>query len=125
MEEYNLTLDSYPQHLGDIMRQLLLSEEFADVTLVCDDGKQIKAHRNILSICSPVFKNTLQIDETNAPLIYLQGINHKEMEAIIKFIYLGQASVLKTKVDSFLLVADHFKIKNLSQEQFSEIDNMG
>ena len=40
------------------------------------------------------------------------------------FIYLGQTSVLKAKVDSFLLVADHFKIKNLSQEQFSEIGNM-
>jgi len=120
-EELNLTLDSYPQHLGEIMSQLLFSEQFADVTLVCDDGKKIKAHRNILSICSPVFKNILQIDETNAPTIYLQGINYNEMAEIIKFIYLGQASVLKTKVDTFLLAADHLKIKKLSQEQFSEI----
>ena len=50
--EYDLRLDSYPQHLEDIMKKLLSSEEFADVTLVCDDGKQIRAHRNILSICS-------------------------------------------------------------------------
>ena len=114
-QEYDLRLDSYPQHLEDIMKKLLSSEEFADVTLVCDDGKHIKAHRNILSICSPVLKNILQIDQRNAPIIYLRGINHYEMKAIIKFIYLGQASVLKTKVDSFLQVADNLKIKELTQ----------
>ena len=114
-QEYDLRLDSYPQHLEDIMKKLLSLEEFADVTLVCDDGKHIKAHRNILSICSPVLKNILQIDQRNVPIIYLRGINHYEMEAIIKFIYLGQASVLKTKVDSFLQVADNLKIKELTQ----------
>lgn len=119
-QEYDLKLDSYPQHLKDIMNQLLSSEDFTDVTLVCDDGKQIKAHRNILSVCSPVLKNILQIDKRNVPIIYLRGINHYEMEAIIKFIYLGQASVLKTKVDSFLLAADNLKIKELSQDPFSK-----
>ena len=104
LEVYSLTLDSYPQHLGDIMSQLLFSEQFSDVTLVCDDGKQIKAHRNILSICSPFFKYILQIGETNDPTIYLQGINHSEMEAIMKFIYLGQASVLKQKQIPFYLL---------------------
>ena len=79
MEVYNLTLDSYPKHLGDIMRQLLLSEEFADVTLVCDDGKQIKAHRNILSICSPVFKNILQIFKKWCPPGACRGVGRVTM----------------------------------------------
>ena len=38
------------------MQEMLTSDEFTDVTLVTDDKKTIKAHRNILSACSPVFK---------------------------------------------------------------------
>ena len=103
------------------MSRLLVSEEFKDVTLVCDDGELIRAHRNILSICSPVLRNILLADRRNTPTIYLRGINHTEMEAIIKFIYLGQASVSKSRVDEFLLVADNLKIKELCQEPITKL----
>ena len=42
------------------MKELKSNDDFADVTLVTEDKKHIKAHKNILSACSPVFKDILQ-----------------------------------------------------------------
>ena len=88
-EKYTLTWHTYPDHLRGMMNEMMMSEDFADVTLVTDDKKQIKAHRNILSACSPVLKDILKIDPSNNhPVIYLRGIQHSEIESILQFIYL-------------------------------------
>ena len=58
-EEYSLTWQNYSDHLRSMMKELMLNEDFSDVTLVTEDKKQIKANINILSTCSPVFKDIL------------------------------------------------------------------
>ena len=55
-KKYTLTWHTYSDHLRDILKNISSDVFFADVTLVTDDKKQIKAHRNILSACSSVFK---------------------------------------------------------------------
>ena len=82
---------------------MMHSSVFADVTLVTDDKQQIRAHRNILSAASPVFKNILQVDSSNTnPFIYLRGIQQSEMESIIQFIYLGEAKFYEERMKEFL-----------------------
>ena len=49
-EKYNLAWHSYSDHLKSMMKELMMNEDFADVTLVTEDKKQIKANINILSI---------------------------------------------------------------------------
>ena len=94
---------------------MITSHEFTDVTLVTDDKQQIRAHRNILSACSPVFKNILQIDcNSTNPVIYLRGIQHSEMESIMQFIYLGEARFYEERMGDFLKVSKDLEIKNLS-----------
>ena len=60
-EKYNLTWHSYSDHLRSMMKELMMNEDFSDVTLVTEDKKQIKANINILSACCNVqsseFKN--------------------------------------------------------------------
>ena len=71
---------------------MLTSKYYADVTLISDDKKLLKAHRNILSACSPVLKDILQIDTQNIQaVIYLRGIQYSEIESIMQFMYLGEA----------------------------------
>ena len=65
-DKYSLTWHSFSDHLREALKEMLTSSDFADVTLVTDDKQQIRAHRNILSACSPVFKSILQIDSKNA-----------------------------------------------------------
>merc|ERR1711949_108278 len=97
------------------MRDMMTYSEFADVTLVTDDKHQIRAHRNILSACSPVFKNILQIDSNNInPVIYLRGIQQSEMESIMQFIYLGEAKFDEERMNEFLKVSKNLEIKELS-----------
>ena len=61
-EKYTVTWHSHQDYLREMMRGMMTSEDFTDVTLVTDDKKTLKAHRNILSACSPVFKNILQME---------------------------------------------------------------
>ena len=49
-DKHTLTWHSYADYLREMMREVMTSEDFTDVTLVTDDKKTIKAHRNILSI---------------------------------------------------------------------------
>ena len=93
----------------------MLSGEFTDVTLVTDDKQQIKAHRNILSAASPVFKSIFQLDSSNAnPVIYLRGIQHSEIESIMQFIYFGEARLYEQRMSEFLMVSKNLQIKDLS-----------
>ena len=85
----------------------------SDVTLVTNDKQQIRAYRNILSACSPVFKSFLQIDSKNAnPVIYLKGIQHPEMESIMQFIYLGETRFYEERMNEFLTVSKNLEIRN-------------
>ena len=114
-EKYTLTWHSYSDHLREALTEMMTSSEFADVTLVTDDKQQIRAHRNILSGCSPVFKSILQIDSNSTnPVIYLRGIQHSEMESIMQFIYLGEAKFNEERMSEFLMVSKNLEIKYLS-----------
>ena len=114
-EKYTLDWHSYSDHLKEALKEMMLSSEFADVTLVTDDKQQIRAHRNILSAASPVFKSILQIDSKNDnPVIYLRGIQHSEIESIMQFIYLGEARFYQERMSEFLTVSKNLEIKELS-----------
>ena len=92
----------------------MTSEDFTDVTLVTDDKKTLKAHRNILSACSPVFKNILQMEINKShPVIYLRGIQHSEIESILQYIYLGEAKFHGERVNEFLSVSKNLEIQEL------------
>ena len=96
-EKYSLKWQNYSDHLKLMMKELMMNEDFSDVTLVTEDKKQIKANINILRACSPVFKDILKKEKNSSPIVYLRGIQYPELEAIIQFIYLGAATFYKEK----------------------------
>ena len=112
LEKYNLIWDAYSDHLRDMMKEMM-NEEYSDVTLVTEDKKQIRAHKNILSACSPVFKDIMKLEQSNKPIIYLRGINISEIESIMQFIYLGEATLYHDRMEEFLAVARSLEIKEL------------
>ena len=46
-------------------------------------------------------------------VIYLRGIQYKELEAIIQFIYLGQISIKEEDLEDFMTAAKELEIKEL------------
>ena len=84
----NITWEDYTKNSKDLLSKLFSTQKFADITLVCDGQTQYKAHKFILSASSKVFESILDTD-SNQSCVYLRGISKNEIEAILKFIYLG------------------------------------
>jgi len=102
-DKYALTWEAYSDHLKNMMKEMM-NDEYTDVTLMCEDKKHIKAHKNILSACSSVFKDIVKLDQSSKPIIYLRGINFSELESIMQFIYLGEATFYEERMNEFLAV---------------------
>ena len=49
-------------------------KDFTDVTLVCQDGHQLEAHKFILAAASPVFQKMFQKRMDAHPLVYFRGV---------------------------------------------------
>ena len=101
-EKYNISWESYSDHLPKMLREMMATEAFTDVTLICDDKKRIKAHRNILAACSPVFKTIFESSETSHPVVFLKGIKHLEMNSILNFLYLGETNYYRDNLTNFI-----------------------
>ena len=96
-EKYNLNWHTYSDHLREMLHEMMKSNELTDVTLVCDDKRQFKAHKIVLSASSSVFKSIVHDLPQNNSVIYLRGIQHQEMESILEFMHLGVAFFLSRK----------------------------
>ena len=48
-EKYNVNWHTYSDHLREMLHEMMISNELTDVTLVCDDKKQFRAHKIVLS----------------------------------------------------------------------------
>ena len=108
-------------HYKEMIKNLMISNESADVTLMCDDKTKFKAHKFVLKACSPVFQNIISdISKKEDIIIYLRGVPSQEMESILKFVYLGKATIYQDRMYDFLSVARNLEIIELSQH---DIDN--
>ena len=57
------TLLRNSNHMSEMLKQVLQPKCFsADVTLVCDDARTLKAHKIVLSAVSPVLKSLLNAE---------------------------------------------------------------
>ena len=58
-EKFCLRRNEFEANISTAFKELRDDADFFDVTLACDDN-QIKAHKVILSACSPFFKSVLK-----------------------------------------------------------------
>ena len=86
--KFSLSWSEFDSTVINTFKNLLSDKHFTDVTLVSEDGKQVKAHKVVLSSCSPFFNKVLLETPHQQPLIFLKGIKHSELLAIVQFIYL-------------------------------------
>ena len=98
----------------DVFGEMRDSQDLFDVTLACDDGTHIGAHRIILAACSSFFRTLFTSNNHSHPWIYLKGITSLELNAVVDFMYQGEVNVPQDDLSQFLAIAEDLKVKGLS-----------
>ena len=91
------------------------------MTIACEDGQQMEAHKVILAASSPFFEKILQKSKHPHPLIYLRGFQSRDFLSILDFLYFGEAKVFQEDLDSFLSIAEEIQLKGLIGQTSSDI----
>ena len=112
-EKLCLQWNDFKENATSAFGTLREDNDFADVTLACEDGKQFEAHKVILASSSPFFQNILRRNKHSHPLIFMRGLRSEDLEAIIDFLYCGEANVFQENLGSFLAIAEELQLKGL------------
>ena len=106
--------DDFENNISASLGELRTDNDFSDVTLACED-RDFEVHKLILSASSPFFKALLKrTSKQPHPMIYMRGVQAKDLEALVDFMYLGEANILQKNLESFLAIAEELQLKGLS-----------
>ena len=113
---FALSWDNHKINRTQELKAFVENEEFTDVTLACDDH-EIKVHKVIISTASPLLHKIFKRSSHKHPYIYLRGAKKKDLENLVTFIYIGQASIYMEDLQSFLDLARDLEVKGLVYEE--------
>lgn len=112
-QQFCLRWNNYKNNLTSSFDQLLQTQSFVDVTLACD-GQSLKAHKVVLSACSPYFEQLLMENPCQHPIIIIRDVQFGDLRAAVDFMYRGEINVAQDRIASLLKVADTLRIRGLT-----------
>ena len=124
MENVFVNSSKFSANAGKAFIQLWGTEDFSDVTLATGDGRQIKAHKIVLSSSSKFFRDILVRNIHPNPLLYLKDILHEQLELLLRFIYQGECEVKTEMLEQFLDLGKHLEVSGLVQDQEVEMGSV-
>ncbi len=75
------------------------------------EGTVRRCHRMVLASASPYFAGLIDNSECEQPLIVLKGVQSRVADAILEFMYKGEAEVRKDDLNDVVENATYFKIR--------------
>ena len=112
-EKLCLQWNDFQNNIKNAFGHLRNTTDFVDVTLACEDGRQIEAHKVILAATSPFFEKILKENKHSHPLIYMRGMKSDDLTAIVDFLYFGETNVYQENLENFLKIAEELQLKGL------------
>ncbi|XP_065225019.1 transcription factor Ken [Planococcus citri] len=98
------------------IRQWFVCDTFADMTIICEKGVPVKAHRLVLASASPLVKRLLEDEvatsERNNVTIQIPDIKESHMKIVLTFLYTGQVNVESSELDSITELFHLLEIKS-------------
>lgn len=83
--------------------------------LLAVEGKLLKAHKVVLSICSPFFQEMFTTVFHQHPIIVLgNDVRAKLVSNLLEFMYQGSVNVKQSELQAFMRVAETLQIKGLT-----------
>ena len=117
MDDYlKLTWRLHMNNFKDVIKDLQETECLSDVTLFCNDDTKIKAHKFVLIGSSSVLRTMLLQSSQKETIVFLRGVDRRELQWVLEFMYLGQTQVPQTKLQSFIELAKDLKMKGIHNE---------
>jgi hypothetical protein len=113
-EKFCLRWNDFEANISTALQELKDDKDFFDVTVACED-QQIQAHKVILSACSPFFRSVLKRNPHQHPLVYLKGVNYRDLVSIVNFMYHGEVNIAQEELNTFLATAEELEVKGLTQ----------
>ncbi|XP_047493649.1 broad-complex core protein isoforms 1/2/3/4/5-like [Penaeus chinensis] len=116
-QQFCLRWNNFQANIVSSFEALLDREEFVDVTLTAE-GKSLKAHRVLLSACSPYFRDLFRdLPAHQHPVIVLRDTSFLELKSLLSFIYHGEVNVSQERLGLLLKTAEALRIKGLAQDK--------
>ena len=102
----------------ELMKRLNIQrkqDHLCDITLVTNDGREFKAHRNVLSAATPFFCKLLESDmkENREGIIRFEEISGCVMEDVLEFIYTGTVEVTQENAKELIAAGNYLMILSL------------
>jgi len=103
----------------ELMKRLNMQREqdyLCDITLVAKDGKEFKAHRNVLSAATPFFAKLLQSDmkEKKEGVARFEEISAPILEDVLEFVYRGSVEINdEQNAKDLIIAADYLLLECL------------
>lgn len=113
-QRFCLRWNNHQSNLLSVFDQLLHAETFTDVTLAVE-GQYLKAHKMVLSACSPYFNALFVNHPEKHPIVILKDVPYADMKSLLDFMYRGEVSVDQERLTAFLRVAESLRIKGLTE----------
>lgn len=120
-QRFCLRWNNHQSNLLSVFDQLLHDESFVDVTLAVD-GQLLRAHKMVLSACSPYFQALFVNHPDKHPIVILKDISYADMKSLLDFMYRGEVSVDQDRLTAFLRVAESLRIKGLTEVNEEKCD---
>ena len=108
-QQFCLRWNDFQTNMVASFKHLRDEKSFTDVTIACD-GQSTKAHKMILSACSPYFKALLEENPAKHPIIILKDVPFQHLTAILEFMYAGEVNVAQDQLPQFLKTAERLKV---------------
>ena len=124
-EKLCLQWNDYQENTKNALGNLRQDKDFNDVTLVCEDGQQVEAHKVILAASSPFFQKLLGRNKHSHPLVFMRGMKIDDLTAIVDFLYCGEANIAQENLDSFLAIAEELQLRGLVGKMDERAEDLG
>jgi len=117
-QQFCLRWNNHQSTLISVFDALLESGTLVDCTLAAE-GQYLKAHKVVLSACSPFFEALLSQHYEKHPIVILKDVTFCELKAMLDYMYRGEVNISQDQLGTFLKAAESLQIKGLTDNSSS------
>lgn len=138
-EQFSLCWNNFNSNLSAGFHESLCRGDLVDVMLAAE-GQFVKAHRLVLSVCSPLFHKMFTQMPVNQQacgkyflsliykndgilfiyfvivfdLVFLKDVSYAALKDLIQFMYCGEVNIKQEALPAFISTAEALQIKGLT-----------